>query len=44
MGGCLRKVKGEIWVQMKKRKRNQRKMKYISVLTVDVRLSEITST
>ena len=38
------KLRGEIWVQMKKRKRNQGKMKYISVLTVDVRLSEITST
>lgn len=44
MGGRLRKVKGGIWAQMKKRKRNQRKMKYISVLTVDGKLLEITST
>lgn len=44
MGGRLRKVKGEIWVKMKKRKRNQRKMKYISVLTADGKLLEILST
>ena len=44
MGGCLQKVKGEIWARMKKRKRIQRKTKYTFVLPADGKSLEILST